>query len=53
MRNPSEKSKAPGGKSNATCESKWTRPVAITAPAVRSVPIQRLTVIVAMEVIRR
>ena len=52
-RNPSENPNAPGGKSNARRASKCSAPVAITAATVTSVPTQRLSVIVAMESMRR
>ena len=44
IRNPSEKLKAPGGKSNAIRASKWRAPVTITAAVVSSVPTQSATV---------
>ena len=52
-RKPSEKSNAPGGKSKATCGSKCSAPVAITASVVTSVPTQSATVIFAIESMRR
>ncbi len=53
IRKPSEKLKAPGGKSNATPGSNRTSPVAITTSVVTSVPTHKLTVIFAIDVMRR
>ncbi len=50
---PSEKLKAPGGKSKATVGSKCRNPAAMTTLAVRIVPIQSVTVMRAMDVMRR
>ena len=48
-----EKLNAPGGKSNASRGSKWSAPVTITTITVRIVPIHSVSVIVAIDLIRR
>ncbi len=53
MRKPKEKSNAPGGKSKAILGSKCRAPVTTTTMTVTIVPIHSVTVIVAIDVIRR
>ena len=52
-RNPTENENAPEGTSKASAGSKCIAPVTITAAVVRSVPIQRLTVSVPIDPMRR